>query len=158
MNQPSGENAAARDRGIGVADEAIGTATPDLARFARLDVVAVVVDEAHLDARAAARRRCSTRFSRGDSAEQPVIDGCSVLTEAARRRDAEPLGTLADRGRNRGTAEPDDRHERDVPHGIEVGMIEQAREEDRRALARPSTPSSSIACEHTRPGSHTSMR
>ena len=53
-----------------------------------------------------------------------------------------------------GTAEPPspiDRHERDVPLGIEVGMVEQAREEERRALARPSRPSSSIAAS-TRAG------
>ena len=50
-----GVNAAAVRCRVGVADEAVGPATPDLARLARRDVVAVLVDEAHLDA----RQRCA---------------------------------------------------------------------------------------------------
>ncbi len=65
-----------------------------------------------------------------------MIDGCSVLPKLRDGRDAELLGALADRGRHRRTAEADHRHERRVALGIEVGMVEQAREEERRALAR----------------------
>ena len=51
--------------GIGVAEEAVGTAREDLARFADADIAAVVADEPHLDTRAADGRRC-TRVARTD--------------------------------------------------------------------------------------------
>ncbi len=133
------EPAVGRERGggelrVGVADEAFGPAAPDLARLARPGVVAVLVDGSQLDA----RQRCAV-------GEQPLLArrlssaarDRRVLgrTEAAHGLDAQLLGALADRGRDRGTSESDRRHERDVPLRIEVGMVEQADEEVRRALA-----------------------
>ena len=77
--------------------------------------------------------------------------------EAARRDDPEAFRALADRGRHRRTAQADHRHQRHVPRRIEVGMVEQAREEQRRALTgRDTAPRASPAS--TRSGSHTSMR
>ena len=63
---------------------------------------------------------------------------------------------LADRGRHRGATQSDHRHQRDVARGIEVGMVEQAGEKDRRTLAGRAT-----LLEHRlqhAPGSHTSIR
>ena len=71
MNQPSGANAAAVARGIGVADEQSGPRLQISPGSPELDVVAVVVDEAHLHAGqrlavgveplVARRRRASSR-------------------------------------------------------------------------------------------------
>ena len=56
-------------------------------------------------------------------------------SEAARALDADRPRPLAHRDRNRGSAEPDVGHERTVHRGIEVGVVEQAGEEVRGALA-----------------------
>ena len=63
--------------------------------------------------------------------------------EAARDLDAERGAPFAHRGRNRRSAEPDERHERNVARGVVVGMVEEAREEERRAL-----PGREVVVEH----------
>ena len=135
MNQPSAANACCGERRVGVADEALGAAAPDLARLAGADVASVLVDDAQLDTgqrRAVGVQALLARRVRRAAGDRRVLG----RPEAARRHDAELLGAFADRGGHRRTAEPDRRHQRPVPLDVEVGMVEQADEEVRRALTR----------------------
>ena len=124
-----------RRRRIGVSDEALRSLAPDLALSAGLDVAPLVVDQTYLDARhrpAVGVDTLVVRRFRGRAGDRRMLGA----PEAARRLDAELRGALPDRGRHRRATEPDVRHELGVPVGIEVRMVEEAREEVRRALAR----------------------
>ena len=136
MNQPSATNAARGHRRVGVADEAVGTAAPDLARLARRRRRCRRRRRAGSRRRAAARRRCAGACRAATSARAPVIDGCSVdpkLRVVVMPSCSARSPTAA------GTAEPPSPItgiSATCRSGIEVGMVEQAREEVRRALAR----------------------
>ena len=134
-NQPSASNAAVGERGVGVADEAVGAPAPDLARLARPDVVAVVVDAAgSRHPRSGRAVGVQPLLARDRRASQPVIDGCSVEPKL---RTVEMPSRSARSPTAAGTGEPP-RPMRGMSAacaGGEVGMVEQAGEEVRGAAA-----------------------
>ncbi len=118
---------------VGVTDEQLRPATPDLAGRTDFDVLAVVVDETDLDAgqrQPVGGDALVVRRVGGAAGDRGVLG----RAEAARDLDAHRRAPLAHRGGNRRTTEADERHQRHVPLGVVVGMVEQAREEERRTL------------------------
>ena len=106
----------------------------DLARLARRDRASVEIDEAQLHSR-----------QRAAVGEEPLLlgrggkrhGGGGVLggSVGASHHDAERRGPARDVGRNGRAAHRDLAHQLKVPVGVEVGMVEQAREEERRAAS-----------------------
>ena len=152
-----GANAAAVSGGIGVADEAVGPAAPDLARLARAPTSLPSSSTRRISTPGSGAPSVCSRFSRGDSAVQPGDRRVLGRAEAARGLDAELLGALADRGRHRGAAEPDrTASARRARAGSKSGW--SSRLVRKNVAPWPADrPSSSIAAS-TRAGSHTSMR
>ena len=107
-----GAKACVGERGIGVADEAVGPAAPDLARLPRLDVACRRRRRCAARRRATARRRCTAASRAACRRCMPVIDGCSVEPKLRVVVMPSRFGALAHRGRHRRTAEADRRHER----------------------------------------------
>ena len=124
----------AGELGVDVAEEELRPAAEDLADLAVADVAALVVDEAHLAAR---HRRALGVLAVFGGVGADAADRRRVLGRAvgAHGDDAELLGAVAHRARDRGPAEPDALDQRRV-RGREARCIEEAREEVRRAASR----------------------
>src|SRR5439155_23428768 len=119
---------------VRIPHEQVRSAAPDLAGRPDVDVLAVVVDEPDLEAGERGPVGVDALVVRRI---RPAPRDRWVLgrTEAARDLDPERRAALADRGGDRRTAETDERHQGTVTLEVEIGMVEETREEVRRALA-----------------------
>ena len=77
-NQPPAANACRVERGVGVADEDLGTAHEDLAVVAGRQIALVLVDDAHFGAWLQRGRRCGRGCSNGIAAQPTLTVECSV--------------------------------------------------------------------------------